>query len=165
VKREVNMPISRKLKQQLYKEGFLPREIVELQGARGGDVRTGHRVKQEFNTGSKVFKSLRRARVKYITDLRQAGWSGDEIRQKINEYYRLKTGRSVYDFLKLSYQPARKITDFQSAVKLRIRSRVSRTLGKIYNRNLHTATKARSLPKRPVFPARPKLVRRVRRAR
>jgi len=157
------MPISRKLKQQLYKEGFLPREIMELQGARGGDVRTGHRVKQEFNYGSKVFKSLRRSRVKYITDLRQAGWSGDEIRQKINEYYKLKAGRSVYDYLKLSYQPARKITDFQDAVRRRIRSRVSRTMGKLYGRNLHTATKARTIPKRPVMPRRLKLIRRVRR--
>jgi hypothetical protein len=158
------MGISRKIKQELYKEGFLPREIMELQGARGGDVRTGHRVKMEFNYGSKVFKSLRRSRTKYIADLKQAGWTTEEARQKINDYYRLKTGRSVFDFLKLSYQPTRRITDFQEATRRRIRSRVTRTLSKIYGRSLSAATKARTIPKRPVFPNKP-LVRRVKRYR
>ena len=159
------MSLRKGQKRMLYEEGFLAHEISAFENARGGDTRTQHRVKMDFNFNSRPFRAMRRARRKYIADLRNAGWDNLEIKKKINEYYHLKTGRSPFDFLKLSYAPTRKITDFQDAIKRRIRSRVSRTLGKLYNRNLHAASKARSIPKRAVYPSRPKLVRRVRRTR
>jgi hypothetical protein len=151
-------------KKMLYSEGFLPREIIEFERAIGGDVRSGHRVKQEIAFNSKPFLAMRRSRRKYIANLRQVGWNDYEIRQKLNDYYRLGMGRSPFDYLKAEYRPARKLTDFEDATKRRIRSRLTRTLGKIYGRNPQKATVIRTVPKRPVFPNKP-LVRRVRRYR
>ncbi|MFA5048937.1 MAG: hypothetical protein WC516_07990 [Patescibacteria group bacterium] len=163
------MALNRIQKKMLREDGFLISEIRAFSGATGGNIGAGdserHIVKQDVTFNSKPFLAMRKSRRRYIKDLKQLGWTDMEIKTKLVEYYRKGSGRSPFDWLKLEYQPARKLTDFQDSIRRKIRSRVSRTLGKLYGRNLKTATKVRTAPRRPVVPNKPKLIRRIRRTR
>jgi hypothetical protein len=157
------MALNRNQKKLLLEDGFLMSEIRAFSQATGGNVGAGvserNVVKQNVAFNSKPFLAMRRSRRRYIKDLKNLGWTELEIKAKLLEYYRKGSDRNPFDWLKLEYHPARTITDFQDAVRRRIRSRVSRTLGKLYGRHLRTATKVRTAPKRPVVPKRPILKR------
>jgi len=167
------MPLNRNQKKLLMEDGFLPSEIRAFSQATGGNVGAGdserHVVKQAVAFNSKPFLAMRRSRRRYIKDLKQLGWNDMEIRAKQVEYYRKGSGRTPFDFLKLEYEPVHKITDFQDSVRRKIRSRISRTFGKLYGRTLRTATKVRTAPKRPVVPKRPvlkhKVIRKIKRTK
>jgi hypothetical protein len=161
------MPLNKQQKLLLLSEGWLPSEINALQKASSGNIGAGtskrHVVKQDFNYSSKTFSSARRDRRRWVRDLKSLGWNDMDIKLKLIEYYSHGSGRSVYDWLKLAYAPPHKLTDYQSAIVKKIRARASRTLGKLYGRNLRTATKVRTQPKRPVVPFKPRRIIRVRR--
>lgn len=155
--------LSRQQKSALLKDGFLPKEIYQLSNATGGDRKTMHLVRQQVAFSSKPFRAMRSSRRNYIRNLKKIGWSEQEIKAKISSYY--VAGKNIFSFIKLEYISAKKLTDFQSAIKLRERSKISRVFGRAYGRSLHAESLPRNLPKRPLYPTRPKLVRRVRRTR
>lgn len=163
------MALNRLQKQTLLSEGWLPSEINALQKASGGNIGAGtskrHVVKQDFNYSSKTFSSARRSRRRWVRDLKSLGWNDMDIKLKLIEYYSRGSGRNVYQWLKLAYAPPHRLTDYQVAIVKKIRAQASRTLGKLYGRNLRTATKVRTQPKRPVVPFKPRRIIRVRRRR
>lgn len=151
--------LSRKTKQDMIAEGWLPSEIRAFDTAK-----TPSGAQQHFNTDSKAFAAMRQSRVRYVADLRRAGWEGYEIKEKIAKF----TKRRDYDpfsFLKLSYQPAKKLADFSDAMlrrKSKIRGSVTKGLGYNYGRSARNATVRRRVPPRPIHRA-PNIVRRIRR--
>jgi hypothetical protein len=161
--------MNRVQKKMLLEEGWIPSEIIEFSRATAGNVGSGtsqrHVVKQNIAFNSKPFLAMRRSRRRWVNDLQKLGWSDYDIKLKIKEYYSKGAGRSVYDWLKISYAPPHKLSDYQRAISLKIRSRVSRTMGRLYGRNMRTATKVRTQPKRPVVPTKPRRIIRVRRRR
>ena len=157
------MGLSRQQKKSLLSDGFLPKEIYQLSNATGGDRKTMHLVRQQVAFSSKPFRAMRNSRKKYIRNLKKIGWNDQEIKAKISAYY--VAGKNIFSFLKLEYTPTKRLTDFQSAIKLRERSKISRVFGRAYGRSLHAESLPRNLPQRPLYPKRPKLIRRVRRTR
>jgi len=155
--------LSRQQKAALLKDGFLPKEIYQLSNATGGDQKTMHIVRQQIAFSSKTFRSMRNSRKNYIRNLKKIGWNEQEIKAKISSYYVAK--KNIFSFLKLEYSPTKRLTDYQAAIKLRERSKISRVFGRAYGRSLHAESLPRNLPKRPLYPKRPKLIRRVRRTR
>jgi len=153
--------LSKKIKADMIAEGWLPSEIRAFDTAK-----TPSGAQQHFNIDSKAFLAMRRSRVRYVADLRRAGWEAYEIKEKIAKF----TKRRDYDpfsFLKLSYQPAKKLVDFQDAMlrrKSKIRGAVTKGLGYNYGRSARNATVRRRVPPRPVHRT-PNLVRRIRRPR
>jgi hypothetical protein len=163
------MALNKNQKRLLLEDGFTISEVLAFSRATGGNVGSPasprNIVKQDVNFNSKPFLAMRRSRRRYCADLRKAGWTNMEIKGKISEYYRLGAKRNPWDFLKAEYRRKEPLTDFMAAIKKRNRSRLTRTFGKLYARHLHEATKVRTIPKRPLYPSRPKLIRRVRRTR
>ena len=90
-------------------------------------------------------------RAKWVSSLREQGWTPQQIKGVIQRYYNLKHGRSPWDFLKLEYVPVRKLTDFQFAMKLRSKARISRTLGTRYSPRIKPEWRE---PKKPEIPSR-----------
>jgi hypothetical protein len=146
-------------KQMLRDDGFLYSEIKALDKAKGGSTGGGavkkNVVPQHLDFNSKPFLAMRRSRRRYIKDLMKLGWSQQEVSLKIKEYYRLGK-RDIFSFLKIEYSPPHRLSDYQDAVKRKNRSRISRTFGRLYGRNMRTATKIRTAPRRPVVPNKPK---------
>lgn len=161
--------MNRVQKKMMLEEGWLPSEVAQFSRATGGNVGSGtsqrHVVPQALPFNSKPFLAMRRSRRRWVSDLHKLGWTDFEIKLKIREYYNRGSDRSPFDFLKEEYENPKKITDYQKSVKIKIRSRISRTFGKLYGRNLRTATKVRTQPKRPVVPFKPKIRRVIRRRR
>lgn len=160
------MPLNRAQKKMLYAEGWLPREIRDLVGAIGGDIPSNSRVKQSFNFNSKVFIAVRKSRRRYMQNLKDQGWSEYERKQKVLDWYKNPTN-SVFLFIKLEYRPSKTISDFSASLKLRSRAKISRHFGRAYGRQMRKNTLPKYLPKRPLYPTKPKpkLVRRIRRVR
>ena len=142
--------LNAKQKKVLFDTGFLPQEIDEFDDARTPDGKL-----QDLAFDSAPFRAMRESRTKWILKLKKSGWNNRQIVEQIKRYYRLKAGRSPFDFLKIEYQPPKKLTDFAEAVKLKVRSRVSRTLGKQYGRRMAPRKAPRFLPKRMSLPLRP----------
>jgi len=161
--------LSKREKQMLLSEGFLPSEIYAYSHATAGSIGNTkakrHIVTQNFDFNSRTFRAARRSRMRWVRDLKSLGWTDGEIKSKIREYYDLGSKRSPFDWLKLAYAPPHRISDLQSALVKKIRARASRTYGKLYGRNLRTATKVRTQPKRPVVPTKPRRIIRVRKRR
>jgi hypothetical protein len=151
--------LSKATKKSMIAEGWLPSEIRAFDTAK-----TPGGAQQHFNIGSKAFAAMRQSRVRYVADLRRAGWEQYEIKEKIAKF----TKRRDYDpfsFLKLSYQPAKKLVDFQDAMlrrKSKIRSAVTKGLGYNYGRSARNAVVRRRVPPRPTHRT-PNIVRRIRR--
>jgi hypothetical protein len=120
----------------------------------------------------KAWKAVRSSRIRYITDLRRNGWSGDEIRVKIANFYRGKDKVSaVWQWLKAEYQPHDKIKDFTEAIQRRAykhgkasvdvqrsqaRKELTNKMGYVYGRKLKRAVVSRRMPPHPY-----KIVRRI----
>jgi len=144
--------LTKKQKIVLIKEHFLPREIRDFDNAIAGDVASGSRVPQHLKFNSKPFRAMRNSRKQWVRDLKKRGWTNDQILQQVAAYYSLKAGRSPFDFLKLSYRPDKKLTDYVDAIKRKVRTRISRTLGRAYGRQMTPQTRPKFLPKRPLYP-------------
>lgn len=135
----------------LKRDGFLDSEIKAFDRA---ETPSGNL--QDFNFSSHAFTATRKSRQKWVKDLSNKGWTKKEITKSIQGYYGLKAGRSPFDFLKLEYSPHTRLSDFKDAVRRQIRARVTRTLGKMYGRQLRPAIRPKFLPKWPWYPKRPK---------
>jgi hypothetical protein len=142
-----------KLKKELLSEGFLPREIRDIDNAKTPDGK-----RQNFNINSKVFSAFRRSRINYIADLKSVGWTLYEIRQKIVDHYK-RDDLDVFGFLKLEYRPGKKIGSLPDAVLRRksiIRAKVTKRLGYNYGRSSKREGIRRLIPR----PAHPIIIRR-----
>lgn len=147
--------LNRTQKQYMYKHGFLLNEINAFAHAMTPD---GKKM-QDFNFMADSFQQMIRTRDEYFIKLRAQGWSDIQIRQRINMLYTRKRGKaSPWDFLKIEYQPAKKVTDFVWSTKLKAKSRIVRTLGAGYSKPMHKETRprfaptVRALPKVPEKP-------------
>ena len=149
--------LTRAQKSQLLVEGFLPSEIRDLNDARAPDGTL-----QDFAFNAKPVRAARQSRQEWIRYVKKIGWTEAEAKQRIASYFRLKGRRSIFDFIKLEYSPTRKLTDFQDAVRRKIRSRVSRTFGRAYGRGLRPSLRPKYLPRRDLYPPRPRPLRRRR---
>jgi len=158
------MSLRKAQKKMLYQEGWLPSEINAFESARGGDIPSNHRVRQNFNFNSKPFRAARASRRRYIKDLKSQGWTDYEIKDKLVKFYKGKNRDSVlWGFIKIEYLPAKKVTDFVDALRRRSRASISKHFGRAYGRQIRREVRPKYLPKRPMYPSRPKLIRRVRR--
>jgi hypothetical protein len=159
------MALTKQQKITLRNAGFLPKEIFQLSSARGGDSTSGHTVPMQIKWSSKPIQAMIRSRRKWISNLKKVGWNDIEIKAKISQYY--STGRftNIFSFIKLEYIASKKLSDWATATKLRIRAKASRVLGRSYGRNMRPTLLPRHLPKRPLLPTKPKLVRRIRRVK
>lgn len=153
------MALSRTQKMTMYKEGWLPSEIYAFEHAKGGDVPTNSRVHQNFAFGSITFSATRKSRRNYVKDLHNIGWTYMEIKQKLVDFYRNPTN-NPFLFLKLSYTPHKKLSDLQFSYRLSSRAKVSRHFGKAYGRMFRKESRPKYLPKRPLYPNRPRIIRR-----
>ena len=149
--------LTRAQKSQLLAEGFLFSEVNTYNSAKSPDG-----TPQDFAFNSKTFRAARQSRQEWVRDLKKIGWTDGEIKQRIAAYYKLKAGRTPFDFLKLSYASTKRLSDFQDAVRRKIRSRVSRTFGRSYGRKMRPQTRPKYLPKRPLYPPKPRPLRRRR---
>ena len=146
-------------KLQLYREGWLPSEILAFARATAGDVPTGHIVHQEFAFNSRPFLATRRSRRNYIKNLKDIGWTSMEIKQKFVDWYRNPTN-TPFLFVKLEYRAKRKLSDLAASYKLRARAKISRGFGRAYGRIFRKESRPQNLPKRPLYPTRPRIIRR-----
>jgi hypothetical protein len=153
--------IDKATKKQLIEEGWLPFEINAMMGAKT----PSGTAQQNIAINGKAWGAVRRSRIRYITDLRRNGWSGDEIRLKISNFYRGKDKVSaVWQWLKAEYQPAKHIEDFTEAVQRRAykhgkpsiaiqraeaRKELTHGMGYVYGRKLKRAVVRRRMPSRP----------------
>ena len=137
----------------LRKEGFTDYEIRAYTIAKDSKGEL-----QRFQFNSATFVAARQSRAKWVAELKKQGWRKAEIAKKIQSYYDLKSSRSPFDWLKLSYSPTKKVTVFADAVRRQIRARVNRTFGRGYGKRKLPETRRVHLA---AFPKRPKrLVRR-----
>lgn len=123
------MPLRRGQAQRLREAGFLESEIRKISRARAPDGSL-----QQTDIDGIAWQKTLESRKRWVGQRLDEGWSKEEIRRRILRYYKRKAGRSPFDFLKLEYKPPQKLTDFQYALKLRARARVSRTFGRKYGR-------------------------------
>lgn len=143
-------------KKYMYKHGFLLSEIDAFAHAVTPD---GKRM-QNLNFMADSFQQMIRIRQEYFDKLHKQGWSDMQIRQRINMMYTRKRGKaSPWDFLKIEYQPMKKMTDFAWSTKLRAKSRIARTLGAGYSKPMHKEARpnrfapvVRELPRLPEKP-------------
>lgn len=152
---------TRREKEELIAEGWLPFEINAMMGAKTPSGTPQPRTPIE----GKAWRAVRNSRIRYISDLRRNGWSGDEIRLKIANFYRGKDrGSAVWQWLKAEYQPARQIKDFTEAVQRRAykhnkasvdiqrsqaRRELTNKMGYIYGRKLRRVVVRSRMPARP----------------
>jgi hypothetical protein len=161
--------LSKEEKYNLISEGWLPFEINAMMGAKtpSGSLQS------KIAINGKAWKAVRSSRIRYITDLRRNGWSGDEIRLKIANFYRGKDrGSAVWQWLKAEYHPHDKIKDFTEAVQRRAykhnkpsvdiqrsiaRKELTHSMGYIYGRKLKRVIVRSRMPARP----RPMMIRKI----
>jgi len=164
--------INRATKKQLIEEGWLPFEINAMMGAKT----PSGTIQSNIAINGKAWGAVRRSRIRYINDLRRNGWSGDEIRLKIVNFYRGKDkGSAVWQWLKAEYHPAKHIDDFAQAVQRRAykhgkpvidiqravaRKELTHSMGYVYGRKLKRAVVARRAP-RPHYKMIRRIVRKV----
>lgn len=123
------MPLTKTQREKLRDAGFMPFEIRRISNARTPDGSF-----QEIDISGPAWQSTIESRRTWVASLIRAGWSKDDIRASLRRYYRRRRGRSPFDFLKIEYRPPKRLTDFQYALKLRSRSRITRDLGRGYGR-------------------------------
>jgi hypothetical protein len=161
--------IDKATKKQLIEEGWLPFEVSAMMGAKT----PSGTAQSNIAINGKAWGAVRRSRIRYITDLRRNGWSGDEIRLKIANFYRGKDrGSAVWQWLKAEYHPHDKIKDFTEAVQRRAykhgkpsiaiqraeaRKELTHDMGYIYGRKLKRVIVRSRMPARP----RPMMIRKI----
>jgi len=164
--------LSKADKYNLISEGWLPFEISAMMGAKTPSGTP----QSKIAINGKAWKAVRSSRIRYITDLRRNGWSGDEIRLKIANFYRGKDkGSAVWQWLKAEYHPAKHIEDFTEAVQRRAykhgkpvvdiqravaRKELTHKMGYVYGRKLKRAVVASRAP-RPHYKIIRRIVRKV----
>lgn len=109
----------------IIKHGFLPFEATEFLTAKGGK---DHDVEIDIRAmvTSGPFRDMLNSRLDWINTVKAQGWKKKKIGQALIDYYKLKAGRSPFDFLKIEYKPPKKLSDYAAAIKLRANSRIRR---------------------------------------
>lgn len=134
-------------KQTLKGSGFLNAEINDLDSAKtpSGEIQT-----VAFN--SVPFQRMIKSRRDWVIMCKKSGFTNDQIRRLLHNYYAAKKESNIWEFLKIEYQPTtRSLTDAEINRKLEIRDRLSKKLSKISHINY-----GESLPKEFSVVNRPK---------
>jgi hypothetical protein len=110
---------------QLFKDGFLPKEIIQLDQSKYIDITT--------ITMRRVIKDRRDWRDAMVLN----GWTRIEIAKRINHWYRIKKQRSIWSLFRVEYglttnRPKLSRTEFKDF--LQQRAEISRTFGRAYGR-------------------------------
>lgn len=119
--------------------GFLKSEIRAFNNARAPD---GSYQDTKAIFKSKPFQVMLKDRAAWwrraLTPVDKGGYgyTRTQATYEILGYYRRRGQRSPFDFLKAEYKPPKKLTDFQYATRLRVRARITKSLGKGYTRPL-----------------------------
>lgn len=126
------MPLSRGQRDRLLDAGFLPFEVRQIHLAKAPDGSY-----QSIDLTGATWQATIASRRRWVERQLDEGRSKDEIRKVIIRFYRRRgAGRDPFAFLKIEYKPPRRLSDFQFAMKLRARKRISWGFGKEYGRRL-----------------------------
>lgn len=108
----------------LLNSGFLKSEIKAFDSAKIPD---GEVQNVAFN--SIPFQRMIQSRRDWVKRCHAANYDNATIRQRLNDHYKAKKGRTPWDFLKAEYQPIdRDLSDTEFSNKLGIRSGIRRNL-------------------------------------
>ncbi len=107
------------------KSGFMPFEARELT--------VGHGVRYRSFDAQAVYDSgtgqaARHSRIDLIKQLRDKGWTNEEIRQHIIDFYRKSKTADVWTHIRAEYVPRKRIdfVDYRDAVRRRARAKQRR---------------------------------------
>lgn len=134
------MPLNKNQKQILQDAGFLKSEIFKIGHAKTPDGKAYQKVDLDTGTWQAVINSRRR----WIKRRLAQGWTRNELINSMRLYYRKRKGRDIWAFLKIEYRPTRRLSDFQFAIKLRDRARISKRLGRDYGRRMYPQRRPRN---------------------
>jgi len=113
--------LNRKDKELLKSSGFLKSEIEEIN-------------KGYVNTSSYTYQNMVKSRSQWTKSMEAVGWNKQQIAARIRHWYKSKKDRSPFDWLKIEYRPANKLTIKQLAKQLEVRRSASRVFGRAYGR-------------------------------
>jgi len=109
------MPLSFDDTLTLSKAGFLPHEIKVFNELVASDG-----TPQVIDINSQAWQDMIKSRMAWVGHMRHVvGWPDNVIEDKINLWYKLKTGRTPLDFLRAEYKPPKRISDYQKARQAR----------------------------------------------
>lgn len=134
-KKEVNEyveehALSRKDKQQLWREFFTTAEIDEFDKLRTPDGEIQH---PDIN--SPLWKAVRKRRIKERNKSRNIKLTDAQVRMKFARFGRQKDAPSPTSFLKAEYQEKEKTKDYQKMVT-KVKEKINKTFGTSYYRML-----------------------------
>jgi hypothetical protein len=89
--------------QRLRENGFSENEIRQLDESRD---KLGNPI--TINIDSMAYQRMISERLSYITMMKNNGWTDEQVRKEINEYYNRSSKRNVFDFLKAEYRPPKR---------------------------------------------------------
>jgi len=116
------MPLSFDDTLTLSKAGFLPHEIKVFNELVASDG-----TPQVIDINSQAWQDMIKSRMAWVGHMRHVvGWPDNVIEDKINLWYKLKTGRTPLDFLRAEYKPPKRISDYQEARQARAEKQVER---------------------------------------
>lgn len=115
------MPLTNEDKYRLRRVGFLEEEIRAFDEAVDPAGKP-----QKINLDTGTWRDAMRSRLAWLRNMKRVGIPDDRIAAGIRRYYRMGSGRSPWDFLKIEYRPPRRLTDYQIALKSRQKAQVSR---------------------------------------
>ena len=95
---------------KLKRSGFIQEEIEEFSA-------------QNIDLGLPVWQDVINERKAWIIDKVDRGWSRDDIKQALSDYYAKGKKRNPWDFVKANYKPPKKI-DYLVAAKKRAQLRL-----------------------------------------
>lgn len=128
----------------LAESGFLPLEIRMFNLATAPD---GSRQDINFNSGT--FQDMIRSRKAWVARRVKLGWTPDKIRKTLLGFYTRRGKKSPFDFLKLEYEPPRKLSDADLTRKIQSRRRITMRLGTDYGRGRRPKSTAGDISKLP----------------
>lgn len=89
--------------ERLSQAGFSDYEINEFSQARSKNG-----VPITHNIDSQTWQAMINERASWVESLKNRGWTDEQIKREIQDYYTRRSGRSPFDFLKAEYRPIRR---------------------------------------------------------
>ena len=126
------MPLSMSDYNTLIKAGFSYSEITKLSEAKTVDGKP----QPAIDLNSPAWRVTLNTRKLWHNDMQARGWTKEQIKAEIENYYNRDVKRSPFDFLKAEYRPPVKL-DYITA----IRNRAKVTVNKLYNKRYTSKTR------------------------
>jgi hypothetical protein len=114
---------------RLFKSGFVFREIKTF-----NTLKSPSGEPQVVDLDTKTWMAMMQQRRMWREDRLREGWSPREIEDAINGFYEKDRGNKPTDFLKGAYKPPRRISDYKKAVRVRMRTKITKKFGREYFR-------------------------------